>query len=105
MRRLREVDGRWVDLNRLNPWQNLLGELSPTNIPMRYRITFQNLNYGYEVVIFKEVKEEEVQRGTSSIRRKLVSVSNAYAAILEEMKEEHYFKLIRFEEAPPDGNA
>ncbi|MGA1974848.1 MAG: hypothetical protein ABSG92_04365 [Conexivisphaerales archaeon] len=69
---------------------------------MRYRITLQNVRK-YEAVIFREFDEPELPNDTTVTERKLISIANAHSAILEEMKGNPYFDVVRIEEAPKDS--
>jgi hypothetical protein len=70
---------------------------------MRYRIILQNVQR-YEAVILREIDEPEIPKDTNITEGKLISIANAYAAILEEMKGNPYFTIVRIEEAPKDSS-
>lgn len=70
---------------------------------LRYRITLQNVRK-YEAVIFREFDEPELPNDTTVTERKLISIANAHSAILDEMKGNPYFIVVRIEEAPKDSS-
>jgi hypothetical protein len=69
---------------------------------MRYRIVLQNLRK-YEAVIYRDFDEPEVPKDTSITEKKMISIANAHSQLLEEMKENPYFSVVRIEEAPTDS--
>jgi hypothetical protein len=69
---------------------------------MRYRITLHDAQK-YEAVIFRDIDEPEFPTGATVTERKLISIANVRAEILEEMKENPSFSIVRIEEAPRES--
>ena len=66
---------------------------------MRYRITLEEQVHNYEAVIFRELAETEIKSPTIT-HRKLDSISQAYTTVLDEMRNQSAFKIIRIAESP-----
>jgi hypothetical protein len=69
---------------------------------MRYRIVLQNAQK-HEAVILRDIDDPEFPEGMTVTKRKLVSIEKVRAEILEEMKGNPTFDIIRIEEYPRES--
>jgi hypothetical protein len=70
---------------------------------MRYRITLaKSLDELYEIVIFRDFKEQEAGKDQTITMRKLFSITQAYNTVKEELRAQSAFYIKRIEEVPSD---